>query len=64
MMVIIYLLVFYAIVISVLVVGITLGVASWLIGFAAFLLLFSSGMWLAVREARSNASPPRTQSEE
>lgn len=43
---------FYAIVIAVLVTGISLGIDSWVIGVAGFVILFSSGMALAVREAR------------
>ena len=50
---------FYAIVFAVLVIGIALGFASWVIGVIGFVLLFSFAMGLVYRAARKAAPPPR-----
>ena len=48
---------FYVIVFAVLVIGLSLGFASWVIGVIAFVLLFSFGMGVVYRAARNAASP-------
>ena len=53
----------YAIVFTILVIGITLGVASWVIGLIGFGILFSFAMGLVYRAAR-RAAPPITDKDE
>ena len=48
---------FYVITFAVLVIGITLGVASWIIGVIAFVLVFSFAMGFVYRAARKAPSP-------
>ena len=53
----VFIITFYAVVFGVLIIGITFGAPSWLIGVVAFVVLFSLGMGFVYRAARSGAGP-------
>lgn len=61
---VVFMLAFYATVLAVLVIGITIGLGSWVIAVIAFVLIFSLAMGFAYRAAQAKGGPPRTGADE